>query len=934
MATKKTTKTALARGPFVPRSMVGEQILAGDVEGVAGALERVGRDAWRSLRAEVKDAWAWAMHGAFGPLEKPGHFGHVYTFSSEAQRDAVQVALLVVGTAADVVEAVGRDDVLPIFRRFKPDHLPGLADALVASAWVRTDLVQGLIVEGLSHRPSSDAYVLSLLQLNSGARGDVVRSDPGLIDEGVLLRLFDIEGTTSSSLAGHDKFCRRGDSWSELLLRLVEERRLDRAVVIDKTLDAIERDWPQFRTQWYLQFHHALTPTPDELAGRADRYLALLASRIPPTVTLALDVVTRLQTAGRLDTTALLSALAPVVTARGKGQVKAALKLAVRAAAAATSDDATQEVMRFAALALVSDDAGVQGQALAMLRAPLPDDVAMIVRDAIGALSPRHRPQAEGLVGTPAATTPFASAPRSAPKAAAVVASATPEDPLGDARRLDLIETFGPADTATLVELVAAVVEDDTDADRLERAFAGLARWQREISAAPSPWAALRKRVDRVNRSAPGSLRAILGAFLAAILDDTGLPAPAKQEPGSLRAILGGFLAAILDDTGLPVPAKKILSCSDVWEARCHEALRIRGVVPLATPTHADGALRASELIRRLQAMQAARVEVPVIEGQVALLRVVDVTAADVSAVCALPDSDFVRALRYVCGDANTRAPMPTSSPFAMAARRRRDGPFTLQAPPRLTVSKRARGDGGEFVDVHVELADAPMRHPATLDVIRPHSTTWGRDDFAGHAVAAALSLWPTGREALFADGIDGVANNLDWWEARWHQAAWFAALRSPWSRCDDASSMTTAMLLMGLAGKEPGQVALAVDSLVHGLGDGRMVPAAIGLAASPLLDAGLFKGKRLAASLGRAAAADAGDGATRHGVRQILEQMLSGDPADAPRDVGALLELLVHLRDGVDEPLPEATRAWVSGLRGGGQVARERRLLLASTTS
>jgi hypothetical protein len=61
------------------------------------------------------------------------------------------------------------------------------------------------------------------------------------------------------------------------------------------------------------------------------------------------------------------------------------------------------------------------------------------------------------------------------------------------------------------------------------------------------------------------------------------------------------------------------------------------------------------------------------------------------------------------------------------------------------------------------------------------------------------------------------------------------------------------------------------------------------------------------------------------------VEHLLRGTPASAPRDIAALLELLVHLRAGVVEPLPASTRTYIEGLVGGGQVARERKLLLAS---
>lgn len=900
MATKKKQK---APEPFVARSVVGEAILAGDVDGVLNTLEQLGPSAWPGLRSEVKEARTWAEHGAWGELEQRNSYGFVYAFSSAPQRLATHKALLVVGSLADATEVIGHDvdEVLAVLRRFRPVWLPELATALVDRAqWTPIDLVQQLVIEGLSRRPTSEAYVLALLSWSStmwrnrkqGEQPDFydrVVTDPGLVDDGVLLRLFDIEGNSTASLAVHDKYG-KGNSWTEVLLRFIAEGRLLRDVVVDKTLTALERDWPQFRTQWYLHFHEALTITAAEQALHARRYLGLLASRIPPTVGVALDVVMALSAAGVVSAAELLPALLPVVTARGKGQVKAALKLA----RVAVDDDSRCEAMRLAAAALISDDAAVQAQALAMLRAPLPDDVAAVVREAAPGLAPRHQATVAALVGA----VPVVVA--ALPEALASVA----RDPLDAARALTV-----PA-LDELVEVVAAVLEDDSDADLLERAFAGLVRFQSEVKAAhdwhqqvgdraPSTWAALRKRALRITTTNPGTLRATLGTLLLAILDDDDVAAPAA-----------------------------LASCSDVWQARCHEARAVRAarLVPLATPTHLDGALRASVLLERVQAMQAAQVAIPTVEGQLALYRIVDVTDADIAVARTLGDSDFTRALRCALNDPALAELDPVSSPFALAAVLRRRGPWALSAPPRLVISKRPRSDGGEFVDVTVDITALAEHHPQALCFVRPHDRQWGSSAFSHTDVASALSFWPTGREALFTDGIDSVANNLDWWGAQWHDVAWFVGLRSPWSRCDDAASITTAMLVLGLAGKEPGQVTTAVDALLLGLADGRIVAAAVGHAGSGLLDAGLLKAKRLAAALRRALTP-----ATRPHLQVLVEHLLAGAPTTAPRDIAALLELLVHLRAGVVEPLPAPTRAYIEGLAGGGQLARERKLLLTT---
>ncbi|MDP6549589.1 MAG: hypothetical protein QF659_05915, partial [Dehalococcoidia bacterium] len=49
-------------------------------------------------------------------------------------------------------------------------------------------------------------------------------------------------------------------------------------------LDALARDFAQHKAGWYSGFHETLAPTIDERAALQGRYLALLGSRIPPTV--------------------------------------------------------------------------------------------------------------------------------------------------------------------------------------------------------------------------------------------------------------------------------------------------------------------------------------------------------------------------------------------------------------------------------------------------------------------------------------------------------------------------------------------------------------------------------------------------------------------------------------------------------------------------
>ena len=97
----------------------------------------------------------------------------------------------------------------------------------------------------------------------------------------------------------------------------------------------------------------------------APAYVALLASRIPPTVTFALGVVKQLEKAGELEPHATLNAIRPVLSSAVKSQVENALKLIDRMVEStpAVAGDAAQIIIP----ALAHESAEVQKQVLQRL---------------------------------------------------------------------------------------------------------------------------------------------------------------------------------------------------------------------------------------------------------------------------------------------------------------------------------------------------------------------------------------------------------------------------------------------------------------------------------------------------------------------------------------------------------------------------------------
>src|SRR2546427_345949 len=117
-------------------------------------------------------------------------------------------------------------------------------------------------------------------------------------------------GTTRSSGTAIRQAARSADD--------AAEGKVPRWRLLDATLDALQRDFVQYRAGWFAGLHRDLQPSVAERVERLDRYSALLASRIPPTVSFALDALVTVERAGELPPEVLLAHLAPAVQARAK----------------------------------------------------------------------------------------------------------------------------------------------------------------------------------------------------------------------------------------------------------------------------------------------------------------------------------------------------------------------------------------------------------------------------------------------------------------------------------------------------------------------------------------------------------------------------------------------------------------------------------------
>lgn len=901
---------------FVPKTDLEKSVHGGDPDATLALLractpaQRAAERASVARMLELANTARWSSP----PLEWGGR-------PTEAQLRAVDIAIVLCGTARDVAHSLVRDEMLlSLCEEFRPRALDGLADAMLARSPILIRPVTKLIAAGLAERPDTEAYALGLIALPQAVRkpeqlAQLFADDAGL--RPALLRVFEVEGTADYSLASSDKYSKQPwQHWGPLLRALVDDGIATRAHLLDLTLGALEKDWPQYRAGWFSRFHVELEPTLDELRANLPRYLALCASRIAPTVTLALDVLKRLDAAAPIDGGALLEALRPAMASSVKAQLDAALRQLDRlvarepARAAAASD--------VAAMGLLHENAAVQAAVIARLQKW---GVDAALRERLGGLAAgvaaTNRAALQGLLGAPAVVA--ATAPAAPPS---VATAPGPADPLAADRRLAPI-----ADLQELVDTIAHVFEHADDVDAFERAVAGL------VMAAPTGdakplFGPVLKRAARVRALLPRELARLL-RFVAA----------GEITPGQTG----------IDHAGHASPVDALLIARIDELARSTIAgLRLE---PLATPTHRGGYIAPRRLVERWRAHAAAGAAPSEAEQERALLRLAPGAATEaLSAARALVDSSFSRALRYALGD--HLAPGAERRLFAAAARIRHpgtddaaldarhpglgpDGALAARYATRLD-SRTHEYDGKSHTHHDFVLEARPPRDAADeapLAVQRhrrgPEEPDWYRPwVFAGidaGAIRLSATLLPSDLRAFFAEGARVFGNNLDWWEAEWQNRAYLEPLLDPATPMTDMANL---LLLLALCGKEPGQTAVAVDALVHAHAQGRIEVAALAAALRELVASPLPKLARLHKSLQAALRADPGLGDL---VFALLGAAVQARPGDPPRDTALLLGLMLELRVDGRRELPPAVREAIAAMKlGGNGKAIQKQLLQA----
>jgi hypothetical protein len=784
---------------------------------------------------------------------------------------------------------------------------------LRAFAW-RILPVQNLVAAGLIDRPQNDDYAIGLIALpralNRSTMDEKFDRDPGLYQ--AVLRLFDVEGTSEHNLSAVDKYNYSPKNyWSYIFMEGVARGEFTRPQLLDKTLGTLERDWPQFRAGWFSRFHETLAPTADEMAPFAPRYLGLCQSRIPPTVTMALGALKTLHVAGHVDGASLLGAVQPVFYASAKSQVDAALKLAE--AAVKREPALAQDASAVALHGLAHEAADLQKKLIERLKAWGMNDAARAELEAhVQSVATVNRPALLSLIGNvgPAASVEI-------PVAEQPPVGHGPLDPLDTSRMLVPI-----GDVTELVDCIAFVLENPKDIDALERVLEALVRM------APLPQPLLKQFAPVMKRALKLIDREVQNRLARLLAFVGGGKRPQGHSEKSQKPKAEEFLASRVEDL--------IDQAAQGW-----------GLAPLASATHARGFIDAAVFIERIAVYQARGVQAPSGEQVRGLLRLApagDRSAALRNQARQLADAPLARALRHALGEDGvpiTAKGDEEQALFAAAARIRHPGgddPLVLDAlgdfgpdganAARYAWSVDARSStyaGKTYVHHHLTLsaAEVPASTPHVLMAVRRAGVDDTHDEALLRYMAAVV---PSSLESFFVDGCRQVGNNLDWWEARWQDHAYLTLLLDPTVPLTAVQPMAVLLLALALAGKEPGQTALAVDALVQSFIDGRLEVPALGAQLRALLSTPIVMAKRYAKSLQAAVRAD---GRLAAPVFDMLCEMLAADVENPPKNLTALMELLLEIALSSQRTLPAPTLEVLARLSLGGKGRAVQKSLL-----
>jgi hypothetical protein len=940
------TKTDLDRALRTEDERVVIALFADADEDTRKAFAPQVKEWWHTLSLNQGAHYDPDAQARLSPGQVVPNYQHLYPTAF-----AAALACLTLADVKAVEFSFGLDDeVAEILTARRPPWIADYCEFLCAhrfgtfaSIWRQ---VRALVRAGLCPPPSHDNYALGAIEgirpiythrRNQRRAAEGLPPLPELALEEHLLherdwletafwKLFELEGNSRVSLAN------RGFAWIEAVVALSRRDLIDRNRLLDASLDALNRDFRQFRVRWFSQLHEALVPTVAERAVRLDTYLSLLGSPIPPTVTFALEAVVAIDAAQPIPAKALLPALSSVLAARGKAVVKNGLQLLDRLAE--RDPAARRDVCHAATTSLLNPAVELQKVVLSLLeRYGERADTRLKTRlsELVDAVAPSLRPRMQTWLEAPGSNGPSgAPSPGSVrkPKAAQPTDHAASKPP---ASTLDPSRAIIPITTLDeLLDRAAAVLEAPDDPNEIERVLDGICRlcdqrppdFERRVGPLGQRALTTLSRFQSRPNFDPVMDRAVAGTILS-WLAGNDLFAEATHLIGGHNEPFA-FLFRRLAAVGKQVSQRRALPL-------------------LSAPTHRGGWIEPQALVTRWLQWQEAGASPDRHEQVVALLRLAPEQRAGALSAAGPLAGEAGIALRFALGGNEE----PTRDvALSLAAHRSRTPHGDL--PGFGHVFPKAGPDGGEAAryrwqrragipdtgrmtlgwgfELEVEPPVPSNVDGALLPVLLNHRGEF-MEGVSRPLIRWTAFLWPAHREGLSARGIPALQLAVEWSDTRDRETCGYLdALIDSHARLGPVATLA---LALGLAAQDVALRGLAQEALIAAIPELRVDAVELGGALSRMWDTGLSKLARLTKSFAEVARISPEHAVV---VAELVRRTLHGDPARAPRELGAMLELLVELQIETDTPLTDPrTREYLAAIDGTGKSARLAKQLLKS---
>jgi hypothetical protein len=299
----------------------------------------------------------------------------------------------------------GADACITILLDRRPDWLDRWCEWLIHRSALHWPIVRRLVREGPCAAPESPNYVLGMIAgllvwtPPEHTILDALLADRELLDD-MVWRLFETEGTAEMRLSQFMGPFDDKRGWAHALRQLSALGELDRARLLDASLEALARDLDPEQTGWFAHFHNYMEPTPDERAARIDSYLARVASPVSTAAGMAIRSLKALHKAGKLDTGLFLEQIEPALYTTTKGNAKPILQML--ADIAKRDEDACRQAVLLAASLLEHPDTEIQETVLKFLeRSGDPGDGALreAVEQRLSIMAPSMRNRAAAWIG-------------------------------------------------------------------------------------------------------------------------------------------------------------------------------------------------------------------------------------------------------------------------------------------------------------------------------------------------------------------------------------------------------------------------------------------------------------------------------------------------------------------------------------------------------